>query len=676
MCDLLSVEADELRADLRQNQSSGNQPAEDIEVLASGASCVKEFEVVNSRMQNFASPGGTLANSASVLEKQTKDKGKSAALLNKLESTSENDSQTLVNRNACGTTSKIVASESVHEVENCSQQDEHMLPKDETVSGDCSPTNCKVDRKQKKGKEKVVSEGDVNERMSKEKEDSHESVESCNSTGLFSSSKKRCNYDQQLTVGNKKAKRQIHESPGSASYVKQDSSFMNWISNMMRGLSRSNEDKTPSLALTLAHPDPGHERHEQKLIEYRTSHDQGGRTIGFQSIFQSMYCLKTTVRERTADDAYQEELEHRDQPLQINATPLACHGENENLFRQSPTSNERSRNELSPATQPNISSEGKGGADATSSIDKHKTSNSGKVDSEPPGEAKTGHDLGQPSNPLGSLWITRFTANTAVPVSNLEHRNAERQVIESSMNIHRFFPHSQNTVMPPNDQEIADAEPETNGAQPVVANKEVQECVVENEASVGCNTMKSQNEQMPTHKLNPILPSVRLKNSEAMASVFAKRLDALKNFMPSDDSDDAACATLTCLYCGKKGHCLQDCAEIADGELEDLLRNIKSYDRAEELPCLCIRCFQLNHWAAECPNVTSRGHSQSQYGDSNPRQNNKSNAKDCFASSSGENKYSQSMLFLKSINTHISEVPKEIFDAIKCLRLSRIDILK
>ncbi|KAK2647191.1 hypothetical protein Ddye_022386 [Dipteronia dyeriana] len=765
---------DELGSDFAQYEISSRNPAGGgIEVgsgketsrletvLDSEAHRTKECESSKSLMQNLTSPGRRHEKSASFLENESKNKKTIInSLLDKLESTSENDLQTFIGKNARGATSKIVASESSHEVKNSSRRGEQMLPKDQMTSGNDSPSNSRILRYRRKGKEKALSDGDFNGRKSKEDDESHEShesVESCNSTRLFSTGKKRCSFEQQLIGGSKKAKTQINESPGSASFIKHDSSFMTWISNMMKGFAKSNEDEAPpSLALTLAHPDHGHESHDQNIITYRKNQDYGCKNVGFQSIFQSLYCPKMKeVQDKTMDGGYQQELELGNRLCDISATPIACHGDNDNLCKQFLLSNEkynmsRSANEASKSTQPKISSakvsssqenskansaENKNSCNLAmdSSMDKHKTSSTGKIDSEPPSsEVKISDDFGHGSNPLGSLWIARFIPKTSIPLMNFEcqYKSSIGRVLESSTNFQRLFPSSQNPVGSSNDLKNVDVEPQSTEDPPVVVGKELQICAAETEACVGFNRKKCQNYQKLIHKLNPILPSSRLKNSEAMASHFARRLDALKHIVPSNVTDNAACATITCFFCGRKGHHLRDCSEITDGELEDLRRNINSYNGAEGLPYLCIRCYQLDHWAVACPHATSRDRNQSEYGASlgdhstpNEMQLDKRNSgstklldsnksllqaagsthsvheiswkmndgatstrmaydanpvKDYIASSSGENKLkdSQSTLSCKFVCRQISEAPKGIFEFIKKLRLSRTDILK
>lgn len=765
----------DLRPDLALNESlsvdptgggkdiaSGNQTSRMEIVLASKVHHTKESEANDTLVQNLTSPGKRREKSASFLEKERKNKiartnSVSVHPLEKLESTSENDLQNLLSKNVSGAASKVVLSESAQEVKNSSQPEEETFPRDKAVSGEHSPTTSRIRRYRRKGKEKALSNGDVNERMSKDDDDSHESVESCNSTGLFSTCKKRWSFEQQLIVGSKKVKKQIQQTPGCTSCVKQDSSFMNWISNMMKGSPKSNLDNSPSV--DLARANYGHKCSDQKFITYKKTQDSECRNIGFQSIFQSLYRPKTKGQERISDDNYQSELEVFNGLCDISATPLACHADSANLHKQFLLSNEKFNESTSgdgagTATQPKISSanfgssqenckanssenknscnvalaadQGEGGTDSNSPLGKHKVSSTENTDSEPPSKVKKTHDFVRGSDPLGSLWITRFAPKTSLPLSNLDSQNQSKGgggALECSTSCNRLTPCSQHPYCSSNDLNIVEARQHFTDDAPAAVGKEIQNCAAEAETSSGFNRIKGHDDQKSKCKLNPIIPSPRFQNS-AMASVFARRLDALRHITPSAVTDNAACTAITCFYCGRKGHHLRDCLEISDGELKDLTRNINSYNGADELHCLCIRCFELDHWAVSCPNATSRSQSLLEGCNCGPNefQLNKRNdesknllfgnnclyqatgshtiydqddpqreadpkfirklpevvtsdrmipnaylIKDCNASGSGEKNV---------VNRHISEVPKGIFDFIKRIRLSRTDILK
>jgi hypothetical protein len=672
----------------------------------------------------------------------------------KLEQTAENDLQTLIGENACDSVSKIVKSEFSHKGKNNSEQGEQVLPRNKTVPIKLSPTNSR-NMHRRKGKEKALSDGDVNERLSKEEDDSHESVESCNSAGLFSKGKKRWSFEEHLIVGSKRVKREIQETPGATSYNRQASSFMNWISNMM---------KAPSPALAIANPGHGQQNPSHQNLLICDKNQEQGFKIGFRSIFQSLYCPKVEGEATALNSNYQtgkgsKELELANKVCNINATPVSIRGDGDNICKQFLLPSEKldesaSGNEAGLATQPKnflvkyaTSQENsktnssknknscekefgkvKNGISSRTSLGKRKTNSAENIDSDPPSEGKKTNNYGYGNNPLGSLWITRFYRKSSGPLLNMDGQEQSIDTdLECSTDCTRLLPCPQNHVgFSKNHKSVVVREQSIE--DPMLAlGKESQKCAADTEAVIGVNRIKGHNDQKSVYNLNRLLPSPKSRSSEAMASIFARRLDALKHILPLDVTDNATHATITCLFCGSKGHRLQECSEITESEIEDLHRNIDSYNGAEELPCLCIRCFQLNHWAVACPTVSSRGQHQTKcsasfacpsemHHETGGKENLKlltdrkrqfqaacdgcdlrrsdhgchrklneaiapekirsdaNSMKKYIASSSGEN-------YLKECKTtpaniQISEVPKGIFDTIKSLRLSRSDILK
>ncbi|RVW55432.1 hypothetical protein CK203_095552 [Vitis vinifera] len=642
--------------------------------------------------------------------------------------------------------SKIMASSSDHDVKIISQQDEGLRPKAKALPVNNSPNKSGMYRHRTKGKGKALSDGDHSGRKSNKEDDSDESVESCNSAALFSTGKKRWGYEQQLITGSKRIRKQINGSPGSTSFVRQDSSFMSWISNMMKGLSKSNQDETPSLALTLARPN--HDNYDQKLVTCNKNQDPGCRNIGFQSIFQSLYCPTTKVQEsRTlnADNQTGEgskEFCLANKLCDVNITPIACHGENKS-FKNALLSNEKFNqstfgNRAGPSTQPKVlsakfavsqenyktssvenrsasnpvcSTKKDGVSSSSSSLGKRKANSAENNDSDPPSEGKTIHNFGYKSDLLGSLWVTRFSPKTSSPTCKVDHCNQNTGgATELSTDCMGLIPYSQNRFDSCKGLKILGTREYCTEEPLTIVGAELQNCSGGTEVSFGFKKNNAHNNQNSIYKLNPISPSQRFKSSEAMASLFARRLDALKNIITLNQTDTEARATPTCFFCGIRGHSIHDCSEIKETELEDLLRNNNLYPGAEEPPCFCIRCFQLNHWAVACPSVLKR-QNQSECGaslvnrcssgmmlhDTGDKRNGKllgskenppqvaaafgvcSGRKPtmqigCSLNKKGNGNMTAVKLFSNS--NLISDVPKGIFDAIKRLRLSRGDILK
>ncbi|KAL4590323.1 hypothetical protein LXL04_003251 [Taraxacum kok-saghyz] len=93
-----------------------------------------------------------------------------------------------------------------------------------------------------------------------EEDENHESMESCNSGNLSTKRNKGWRFEEQLIIGSKRIKKQ---SQDYCPTVKQDSSFMNWISNMVKGVKQD---------------------HDPRPID-----DDQNKRLGFQTVFQSLY---------------------------------------------------------------------------------------------------------------------------------------------------------------------------------------------------------------------------------------------------------------------------------------------------------------------------------------------------------------------------------------------------
>ncbi|XP_041007724.1 uncharacterized protein LOC121252232 isoform X3 [Juglans microcarpa x Juglans regia] len=675
----------------------------------------------------------------------------------------ENDLQTPIGENACGGAAEMVESEFSPKLENTFQHYEAIRPRNKYFPSKLSPTNNRIYRNQRKGKEKALSDGDVNGRSSKEGDDSHESVESCNSAGLLSSGKKRQSFDEHLIVGSKRVKNQIQETPSSAPYIRQDSSFMNWISNMMKGFSKPIQTVAASPALAIAPPDHGHlDLPDQNPLTCNKNQDPVFKNIGFRSIFQSLYGPKVEG-ETSLNTAYEKgegskELELANKMCTINTTPIAIQGDSDNICNQFLLPNEKfeesiSGNGAALVTQPRVfpvnfapsqensktisredknscrveSSKEKNGISSNSSLGKDKTKIGENIASDPPSEGKTTNDFSYRNDPMRSLWITRLCSKTCRPVLNLGDHNPSIGVgLDSSSDCTRLLPWSGNhNGFSTNHNGVAMKENSVENPMPALG-EESQKCPADTKAIIGSEKIKCHNDQNSAYQLNLILPSSKFRRLEAMTSIFARRLDALKHSILSNVTDNATRETTTCVFCGIKGHCLQECSAIKESEIEDLLRDVNLYNGAEERPCLCLKCFQLNHWAVACPSASSKGEHQTKGGGggalagpskmqhkggnenlklltgwerpfqdscdgsylripehSNWEQNeiitpektgNANSLKKYIASSSGGN-YSKEQKIIP-VNGQVSNVPKGIFDAIKSLRLSRSDILK
>ncbi|XP_043693553.1 uncharacterized protein LOC122644024 isoform X2 [Telopea speciosissima] len=536
--------------------------------------------------------------------------------------------------------SRNVVSQASDEAKYSPQQNEEAFLKDQASPDEGSPNNNGVCLLQLESKARALSDREVNGRTTME-DNSHESVESCNSAWPFKAGKRPWSFEPQLVVSNKKLKKQTNKSPGAASFESLNSSFMNWISNMIRGLPKSYPEEKSPLALTVRPPHE-HVSHGQKSMPYQKNLDPGCRSMGFHAIFHSLYLPRERVQDsRTWNLDHQgessKELDLDNMICDKSSTPISCDEDNNKLCEQTPMSNQKFNQGTSgsagPSTLPNISSpqlavqacpktnntagnnklyacSSEKGAPGLSNTSFRNDSNSPSGGKEPYGivEQNKSSTFGTNKRSLFfSAWISRFSPQVSGPVLSspqCKHNNFETN--EGSSGCMRLLPQPQNCAIPSKDQNNLEncKDPSAENQMDII--EKMQNSAVNISTSLGLERTKRHNYQKGTSKLNPILPSKRFKSSEDMASVFARRLDALRNIIPSVIANCTVPESMICLFCGKKGHNLRDCSEIVESELEDLLKSISSDDGSEDSSCLCIRCFQLNHWAISCPNAPSR----------------------------------------------------------------------
>lgn len=587
------------------------QAACSTDILVSEASKMKQcdlpemFMLIRSQNVKHAEPVSAFEESS----------GNKLSFPEKRESIAENDIKPLKTEDrlccesACAEEAMIVASQPEGEGKH--------NPENKAMLIEASSNEKISSVKRRKGKEKASSDSKSNRSISKEEERSHESVESSNSGQLFSKGRRAGNFNHQLTVGNKKIKRHQNETPCSASFG-QDSSFMNWISNMIKGLSNFDSDKTPCLALPAV---PCHYQdgsHDSAFMSHdKIQEDTVGRSTGFRNIFQALYCPRERSQNKIKCSLDQQTEAEVSKELKV-ANKMPC---DDASIRTA--SNEKYKLQkfvrVGMSTLPNISLPG-------INLAEEKLSNSCNIacdtkigicfsgSPEEKGAIIQGSvdpnkcsDSAANRSPLESLWITRFSSKVSMPMLNSEpgHQD-EGGTVEGFTICNRLLPLSQNLSASIKDRNNLEDGCEPSDKDQTNAARGVQYCSVSRTASCGSIRTKEQSYQKFKLKLSPILPSQRLKSSEAMASVFARRLDALKHITPSKLTDNASPEAILCFYCGKRGHSLSYCSEIIESEFKDLLKDANLYDRFEETSCLCIRCFQFGHWAVACPYSSSR----------------------------------------------------------------------
>lgn len=454
----------------------------------------------------------------------------------------------------------------------------------------------------KKSKERISYTGGSHSK-SKERNDSYESVESNNSK--YSKGKRTLCIDLDNSESSKRLKKLGDESSCTSLLMGQGSSFLNWITNVAKGFS----DSVPK------HSHVSHYANSFKPFPQAKNKDLEDSSVGFRSFVQTLYrpglkSLPWTISETHCSQEDFGEVKQlqvssmppnnivhdKDEFKPEQPVPLSCRRPDKCQFGETP-----------PATVPRTSSSsspfhGRHHLVANEHPDMciwGSSSSSIQNSSVPaPNGSLSPHISSGGSEYLGSLWIARLCRKPAAKAHEQDNRDvsstAERQVEDSDGHIHQ--PHIDNSTPNENNQR------ENNG----YSSSDDQVNTLTNElhlpsTSDNCFPKGICRVQKLKSKLNPILPSQRLKKLEPMATIFAKRLDALRNIKSSRLVDDLSTSNnSTCLFCGRSGHFLDECSEINDYERDDLLKNIISFERLQKTS-FCIRCFQINHWAVACP---------------------------------------------------------------------------
>ncbi|CAA2955085.1 Zinc finger, CCHC-type domain containing [Olea europaea subsp. europaea] len=532
--------------------------------------------------------------------------------LMKLESSDENDSYHLTAKEA-------------------SSSSDERFPRDKYLPLESAPKNSMIFLNQSKSKEKALCDGDDNGKLSNCEEGRQESVESCNSAGFFPRGKRRRNYDKDFSDGRKKLKNQIQGSSGSTSMIRHGNSFMNWISSMVKCIPNSSQGQAPPLVLPLAHLNDMHDEIHRGILISKKENDSPSQPMGFQTIFQSLYCPRVTVPDTSVSKESHcleesKELVVADNTFLENP-PITCHTDTDNSCKKILASNAevnpcQSTNLVGQYRKPwNFTAVNAYGQDAckrnlagnkpsrslacsrenagmSPSDSLHQLVNK-TADNTKPSFHLEGKVIGNMSNESGSipsLWITRFSTKTP----RLENCNqATDRDFERSTVCTRVSSFTKVNADFPNAQKSPEARVNSPEDQVDFGAKEMQSSATNSEASLEFKSIG---------KFDPILLS-QCKSSEVMACVFAQRLDALRHITPSNFKCSSTFPSATCFICGGLGHDMHDCPDITETELDDLVRNASSFYRVEKSPPLCLRCFQLDHWAITCPmRSTSRHH--------------------------------------------------------------------
>ncbi|KAK9083444.1 hypothetical protein Scep_029915 [Stephania cephalantha] len=513
------------------------------------------------------------------------------------------------------------------------------------VSAEADPNDKEISFYPVEREENVLFKAEATASKPGDEDDSHESAESCSSTGLFLTRKRSLGYREKLVCDEKRLKNENRGNPESTFPHPRNSSFVSWISNMMKGVCKANPDEAPS-ALTVR---PHHENDQS--VDLHGTNQESGSIAGFEGIFKAMYCPTVSTRgtrilplDHTPEEV-SKELELANKTCSDSSPPVAS-GENSSKLKDISSGDERlylgqfGSNE-DPSCMPDIVSKNvtvyldnsPGFAEINSSFNipsGHGTSGSKssislQVESDSSSQGKEAkifcftnpnkslHNVTSMSGSLGNLWISRFLPKASGNIINPPPCDHDVfTVFEGSSNSVRLLPQPFSCGPFVKDQTMFEGSRKACTEEQVdVACRRMQNNAANGARSFGLLKITEHIDQKSKPKLNLIQNSQISKGSEAMASVFARRLDAFRNIKPSEKSGNIANMTTTCFFCGANGHDLRNCSKITETEIEGFVQKAHSFDGAGELSCYCIRCFQLNHWAIACPNTLLRKRSHS-----------------------------------------------------------------
>lgn len=458
------------------------------------------------------------------------------------------------------------------------------------------------------GKQQAIGDSEESS-SSKVSEDSHDSVESCNSKRLVSPGKRARSYDLKMSVVNKKLKNQICEGSSSDSFLRQESSFMNWVSTITNGFSRFT-GATP-LAF-VPPPSPSIERNPNFLsLSHAESKDIGitCRNTGFKSLFQSLYLpgfkAKRDMNGYRPRDAAAKELQVESEQFGYSSSQVHCKRMEFNLHGILPTVGDRvncvskyhSRSEQINASSLNIVGRDELHNEVSmpaerlnKNVDKVKKnpSTNGNVspgDSSFPENPKC--DFGQtgnhsnvgstsssPRNNSQSPFGGKGAGALLAVESSSELVSHNRSALLQNLWITRFSPKvSSNKPNASQHMQGMDLSAETSDPQfqNNAATSKGQGCsensclpppVQSQMSGIDANKLESlkTGNQKRKSNLNPILPSPKFQKTEPIVSTFAKRLDILRNPKLPKVPDNVSLTDTTCLFCGGSAHGTRACS--------------------------------------------------------------------------------------------------------------------
>ncbi|KAL6845466.1 hypothetical protein ACP4OV_024961 [Aristida adscensionis] len=213
------------------------------------------------------------------------------------------------NAQCLGNDSRVISSTpEFHSHDNCQDQilqeshkDEHLVVRDESASGINALAVCESAsrfnaRKLEKGKEKVVYNNSNCVSNTKKSDDSNESIESCPSTKVPKRKYAECSAVE-IPSGNKRCRREDNESSCSGLLQKCGSSFFNWMSSLTKGLIMLDEP-TPAVPLDQKFSETTGKESAAVPLPHQNCSSIPLQSVGFNSLFQSLYSHNIMITSR------------------------------------------------------------------------------------------------------------------------------------------------------------------------------------------------------------------------------------------------------------------------------------------------------------------------------------------------------------------------------------------
>ncbi|KAL2601151.1 hypothetical protein AAZV13_10G150900 [Glycine max] len=444
----------------------------------------------------------------------------------KLESTAENDLQTFNYEATCAATSTVLVSK-FSKNKNKFHVNEKMLLCSKNHQVMPSPSNSRIQMTRNEGRKRSKM--------------------------------------QQVIIGSKKFKKQTQETSCSKSYVKPDSSFMNLISNMIKGCSQSTQDGDKSLALNLENPNHHLQQLDQKLLKCNKNQDSELKNAGFRSNFQSMVGAKfknVGTRMSQVGEA-SKDFEPGTKVHGIDATPITFYAENNSLYRQYLQSNKLEISEgrfdacppIQPQTRPinslnshehwkNNSMENENCYNLELTKEKEgmallslhsPSTRQNRNDNENAESCAMYESKGicHRSDNVEGLWINRFLPKSTSPLVVFDHLN-ERGGSEVHSASCAMLPNS-NKHISLNNCKIEEAKEQSADDQLLSEAQNLHNCCVNKEDSTVLKDDKgNQYHTAKLHKFNSFTPFPGLRAAGPMVSMFARRLGAIKQFQHTE----------------------------------------------------------------------------------------------------------------------------------------------